>query len=270
MLHQTQADRVNLLLPPFIRRFPAWDSLASASTADVVRAWKGLGYNNRAVRLRELSRIVTVRHHGKLPDNPVALEELPGLGKYSAHAIACFAFGHPVPVVDVNVQRVCSRLFHRCADPLDVRPAARIWEIAAAILPPRTAYDWNQALMEFGAVICRARTPACTECPLAPHCPSRHIHTIRLGRKRNSGRGPEPSFRGIPRRLWRGKIIEALRSLPEGAGVSINKLGALLGTEFHENEIPILRVILARLANDGVLALEQRRGSIRIRLGGTG
>src|SRR5262249_21291479 len=106
MLQQTQAARVVEKLPAFLEQFPSLQSLAVAGKSDVIRAWRGLGYNNRAIRLRDLARTVAESHAGKLPEDPADLDQLPGIGRYTANAVACFAFRRRVPVVEVNVLRV--------------------------------------------------------------------------------------------------------------------------------------------------------------------
>src|SRR5712692_353764 len=117
MLQQTQAARVEQKLPVFLMKFPTLRALANSTKGDVVRAWSGMGYNNRAVRLRDLAKAVDELHHGALPADPGPLDQLPGIGRYTAHAIACFAFRRNVPVVDVNIHRLFSRLFWRMKDP---------------------------------------------------------------------------------------------------------------------------------------------------------
>jgi A/G-specific adenine glycosylase len=166
MLQQTQVSRVLQKYPLFIRRFPSFSSLAVAKTSSVIREWKGMGYNNRAIRLQRLARIVKSQYRGMLPKSVEELQSLPGIGKYTAHALSYLVHGQNVPVVDTNIKRVLSRLFRRDEKNLG------IWETAQSILPSRKAHIWNQALMDLGALICTAANPKCGICPVAGYCPS--------------------------------------------------------------------------------------------------
>ena len=148
MLQQTQVNRVEQKYPEFLRRFPTFRSLASARTSNVIRAWAGMGYNNRAIYLQQTALRVVREFNGRLPRDINVLQRLPGIGRYTANAIACFAFGHQTAVVDTNVRRVLSRLF-----PLQMQTMDE-WDLAEWILPKGNAYDWNQALMELGGALC--------------------------------------------------------------------------------------------------------------------
>ena len=204
MLQQTQVRRVQEKLPPFLHRFPDFAALARSPKSDVIRAWEGMGYNNRAVRLNELAKIIVKEHRSRLPSDVATLQTLPGVGPYTAHALTSFAFRKRVPVVDVNIRRVFSRIFTRGKTLSD----KEAWKLAANALPA-SAYTWNQALMDLGAVICTARKPACSLCPVAALCSSRSA--INNTQPPVPKAGSEPSYRGLPRRIWRGKIIQTLR-----------------------------------------------------------
>lgn len=172
MLQQTQVRRVMEFYPRFLYRFPTLDALARAKPPAVREAWDGLGYYRRAANLHRLAHTVVTQHGGKLPDDPAALEQLPGVGRYTAGALASFAFERRAVCVDTNVARVLQRVF---GVRRNGRPAARqrrLWSLAEAILPRqcRTAWEFNQALMDLGATICTARRPNCGECPVQPAC----------------------------------------------------------------------------------------------------
>jgi len=171
MLQQTQVSRVSEYYPRFLKRFPSLPSLAGASAGSVREAWDGLGYYRRAANLHRLARQVVARHGGRLPSEPAALRELPGVGRYTAGAVASFAFELPVPAVDTNVARVLRRAFHPRL-PGGARGVRRLWETAEAILPRDGAAAWafNQAVMELGALVCTARVARCGECPVAGAC----------------------------------------------------------------------------------------------------
>jgi A/G-specific adenine glycosylase len=154
MLQQTQVTRVIERWTAWLERWPSAEELAAASTADVVRAWSGLGYNRRAVNLQRAARAVT--EAGEFPRTLEGLRALPGIGPYTATAIACFAFDAQLTTVDVNVRRVLTRAL----------------EQEEAPPPPGRAWEWNQALFDLGATVCLARIPRCDVCPLAAGCPS--------------------------------------------------------------------------------------------------
>ena len=170
MLQQTQVDRVVDFFHRFTERFPTVERLAEAPEADVLRAWEGLGYYRRARQLHAAAKRIVVDHGGHLPSTAPELRELPGIGRYTAGAIASIAFGRPEPIVEANSRRVLARLAAHAA-PLD-GPAGDgpIWEIATALLAPQSVGLWNQALMDLGATVCTPRSPICSRCPLAPHC----------------------------------------------------------------------------------------------------
>lgn len=155
MLQQTQVPRVIERFTAWLERWPTVEALAAASTADVLRAWSGLGYNRRALNLQRSARAVA--DAGAFPRTLDGLRALPGVGPYTASAIACFAFGAQLTTVDVNVRRVLTRALEQ----EDAPP------------PTGLAWEWNQALFDLGATVCLARVPRCEVCPLAEGCPSR-------------------------------------------------------------------------------------------------
>jgi A/G-specific adenine glycosylase len=178
MLQQTQVARVAEYYPRFLERFPDLEALAHARPRAVREAWDGLGYYARARNLHALAKSVagkSVVGNGVagLPDDPEELQKLPGVGRYTAGAVASFAYERPVPAVDTNVTRVIGRVFlgnHR------QRPSGNrqrlIWSLASALVPRsgKRAWKFNQAVMELGALICVARKPRCPQCPVRPIC----------------------------------------------------------------------------------------------------
>jgi len=255
MLQQTQVGRVMEKYATFLKRLPTLKKLAAASKASVIRAWTGMGYNNRALRLRELSRIVVTNSGGKIPGETSALQALPGIGRYTAHAVACFAFHKQVPVVDVNVHRVLSRAFRCLTNPGAVQNPDTIWKLAGSILPRRRAYDWNQALMDLGAIYCTSRNPHCDECPVASVCASRNqfSHTKDTRRPRKK----EPSRDGIPTRIYRGRIVERLRN--SDGGVELTTLGRHVKSRFRKGDTPWLLSVVRKLQADGLVDLRYGR-----------
>ncbi len=167
MLQQTQVTRVASYYPKFLRRFPTVRDLAQAQPSQVREAWDGLGYYRRAANLHRLARTVVRDHNGTIPDRPQELQSLPGVGRYTAGAVATFAYEHRTAIVDTNVDRVLRRVFR----PRDDGTQA-MWSLAEKILPTRrpTAWEFNQALMDLGALVCTARSPQCDACPVQPAC----------------------------------------------------------------------------------------------------
>ena len=168
MLQQTQVSRVIGFYDRFLERFPSLDTLAKARPSQVRESWEGLGYYARARNLHALARHVTKRFDGIMPSTPDALRELPGIGPYTAGAVASFAFEKRASLVDTNVARVIRRVFSpRASD-------RRVWNLAEAILPRtgRAAWSHNQAMIELGALVCIARRPKCGECPVRAECRS--------------------------------------------------------------------------------------------------
>src|SRR3989442_425118 len=170
MLQQTQVSRVEQYYGRFLERFPDLGSLASAPARAVREAWDGLGYYARARNLHALARSVAGRGVAKLPEDPQELVKLPGIGPYTAGAVASFAYEKPVPAVDTNVRRVLRRGF--LGDGGRGTGDGYIWELARALVPKdgKRACRYNQAIMDLGALICTARKPKCGECPLLRGC----------------------------------------------------------------------------------------------------
>ena len=170
MLQQTQVATVIDYFNRFVARFPTVQSLASADEQQVLRFWQGLGYYRRARNLHAAAQKIVACHAGRIPDQLNNLLHLPGVGRYTAGAIASIAYGRPTPVLDGNVIRVLTRWV--AIDQPPSRPAVRtaLWHLAQQLVPPKAAGDFNQALMELGALICQPRTPRCSSCPVATRC----------------------------------------------------------------------------------------------------
>jgi A/G-specific adenine glycosylase len=170
MLQQTQVDRVVPKYREFLRRFPTVKRLAAAPVADVRRLWYPLGYNVRPLRLHAIACEAVARYGGRLPDREEALRQLPGVGRYTAGAILSFAYGRDTAVLDTNVRRVLGRVFLGPRRLARVRGEKTFWDLAAALVPRGRGYDFNQALMDFGATWCTARKPRCAACPMRSFC----------------------------------------------------------------------------------------------------
>ncbi len=171
MLQQTQVGRVREYYPRFLKRFPTVRALAEAPPARVREEWQGLGYYRRAANLYHLARTIMREHEGRIPRDVGTLRALPGVGPYTAGAVATFAFEAAVPAVDTNVARVLRRAFHPRL-PAGARGIRRLWDTAAHLLPRRgkAAWAFNQGIMELGALVCTARVARCGICPVSAVC----------------------------------------------------------------------------------------------------
>ncbi|MCM3748691.1 A/G-specific adenine glycosylase [Paenibacillus pasadenensis] len=173
MLQQTRVDTVIPYYERFMNRFPTLQALAEAPEPDVLKHWEGLGYYSRARNLQAGAREVVERYGGQVPDDKTAVSALKGVGPYTSGAIMSIAFNRPEPAVDGNVMRVLSRYFNRDED--IAKPSTRIGmeKLAVSLIPEGAAGDFNQALMELGAMVCTPRTPGCLTCPVMQHCAGR-------------------------------------------------------------------------------------------------
>ncbi|MBI4197748.1 MAG: A/G-specific adenine glycosylase [Chloroflexi bacterium] len=265
MLQQTQVSRVIPKYDEFLGRFPDLSSLAAAPTGEVIRAWSPLGYNRRAVRLQGAARQVMAEHGGKLPRGVEALRRLRGVGPYTASAVACFAFGQQVAVVDTNVRRVLGRALLGETRP----PPQQVDRLAAEALPLGRAADWNQALMDIGATVCAVRQPRCQQCPAQPSCrwaangqsQAALVVDARALAERRAAYRTQPPFKGSSR-YYRGRIVERLRRREGNGGVPLAELGTAIKEGFAPQDTPWLETLLQGLEQDGLV----RREGERVRL----
>jgi len=185
MLQQTQVTAVLPYYYRWLQKFPDFASLGRASENDVLRMWQGLGYYARARNLRAAAQILATRYGGIFPADLAADRELPGIGRYTANAIAVFAFGRSVPLVEANISRVLARLFE-IKLPIDSSAGrVRLWQLAAALLPSRRADRFNSALMDLGALVCISGKPRCGACPVSGFCRARSPELLPVKRKRS-------------------------------------------------------------------------------------
>jgi A/G-specific adenine glycosylase len=260
MLQQTQVNRVLVKFPEFLRRYPTLKSLAAAPVRDVIVAWRGMGYNNRAVRLLALARHLVDRTQGRLPRTREELLELPGIGRYTAAAVLSSVYGAREPVVDVNVRRFFSRMLYRMPTLDAMAGESEIWNDALHLLPSGNPYRWNQALMDMGALVCTARNPSCDRCPVNSLCVSRPT----MRRERRPARKVERSHRGIPLRIFRGRIVEQLRNAP--AGMPERAITGVVFPSPAPADRAVVRQLLSALERDGIVALRNTRGGLRASL----
>lgn len=170
MLQQTQVDRVIPKYHEFLERYPSFQDLAAASVEDVRATWYPLGYNIRPHRLHSIACETVARYGGALPCDQDELLSFKGIGRYTAGAVRSFAFNEDAPILDTNVMRVLHRVFIGSGDPKTQK--AKLWSLSEALIPKGKGYDFNQALMDFGALLCQARDPYCLLCPMKDFCKS--------------------------------------------------------------------------------------------------
>jgi A/G-specific adenine glycosylase len=170
MLQQTQVDRVLPKYHEWLGRFPSMAALAAAPVEDAVETWYPLGYNIRPRRLHSIACEAVERYGGALPEDEETLLSFKGIGEYTAGAIRSFAFGQRAAILDTNVARVLFRVFVGRGDPKAHAVRKGLWQISRDLLPHKRVFDFNQALMDFGAMVCTARKPACATCPMARSC----------------------------------------------------------------------------------------------------
>ncbi|HLG65590.1 MAG TPA: A/G-specific adenine glycosylase [Ktedonosporobacter sp.] len=264
MLQQTQVERVLPKYQQFLALFPTLADLAAAPTADVISAWVPLGYNTRAVRLQSIARQVIAEYDGRIPDTIDELLQLKGIGRYTAGAIACFAYHKQVATVDTNIRRVLHRIFLGLEHPAPKLNDAQMLALAEEVLPEKEAYNWNQALMDLGATTCTSANPQCSSCPLQEPCrayaemsqyslfPSGTVlRQLRKVAEKKTGYQSQPFT--STNRYFRGRVIALLRTLPTGHRMPLETLGATIKPEFTHQDLPWLQQLVEGLAKDGLL-----------------
>jgi A/G-specific adenine glycosylase len=184
MLQQTQVAAVIPYYNEWLRRFPDFAALARAPESDVLHVWQGLGYYARARNLHAVAKTVQRRHGGRFPRNLAATSDLPGIGRYTANAVATFAFDQSVPIVETNTARVLARLFD-FRNPIDrVGGREELWKRARTLVPKYSARIYNSALVDLGALICSPRQPKCTLCPVKKFCRAKDPETLPIKKAR--------------------------------------------------------------------------------------
>lgn len=247
-MQQTQVDRVIPYYRAWLRRWPTVRALAHARRSEVIRAWSGLGYNRRAVNLHWTAQTIVRVWQGRVPAAVADLETLPGIGAYTARAVAAFAFKQPVAFIDTNVRRVLGRVllgkpFPKTTDDAALQPRLE------RLVPLRTPDLWHHALMDLGATVCLPR-PQCGECPLRRSCRA-YPRVLTASRPRRAAR---ERFEDSDR-YWRGRIVQALRSATRVW--TAERLFAAVGEQRLGR--PLFRRLLADLRRDGLVVLIGKR-----------
>lgn len=274
MLQQTGVNRVLPTYTSFLEGFPTLQALADAPVSKVIRAWSGMGYNRRAINLRRAARVIVDEHSGLIPNDPRALQKLPGIGRYTAAAIACFAFQRPVAVMDTNIRRVLGRVLTGQGD-VDADSG---WSLAEAAVPSdgARASAWHQALMDLGATTCSTRRPKCGDCPVNDLCAARPLFdsankpqiqypelsdTLPALKIAERPRSSQQGWLGTTR-YYRGRIVEALRNHQNGA-MPLDELGSLVRADYATGKhADWLRELLTALERDGLVSVRGDRARL--------
>ncbi len=262
MLQQTQVPRVISAFKIFLQKFPTLAALASASNREILIAWKGMGYNSRALRLRDAAKIILTKFNAGFPRDLDTLQTIPGIGPYTAAAILNFAFDIPTPCIDTNILRILHRFFI-APEKSDGTWKSGISKISLQstttldialdlpIAPKKPAAEWHAALMDFGSLVCTKRTPLCGKCPLQTLCKSAGKVPVQIKRttaeiQREPGFFINKTF--VPRRILRGRTVELLRcaSSPMTARMIASKLDP-------KDRAPWLEEVLMKLLLDGMI-----------------
>ena len=258
MLQQIQVKRVIPFYEAFLKRFPTVGALAEAPLAEAIRVWGALGRYKRVVNLHRTARILVEEFSGKIPSDPEVLVRLPGIGPYTAGAVACFAFEENAAFLDTNVRRVLHRIFLGAEIPEPTAKEKELQRLADALVPRGQGWEWGQSVVEFGALHCTARKPLCESCPVSDLCAAQPM--IR-GLLASLPRGEKTTYRYEgSNRYYRGRVLAALREAPE-EGVPLRELGGGLREGFDDQDLPWLCGIVASLEKDGLVRVssaEQR------------
>ena len=215
MLQQTRVETVIPYFERWMLQFPTLQALAQAPEQEVLRAWEGLGYYSRARNLHRAAQIIVEQHAGQVPPQRAALEKLPGIGRYTAGAIASMAFGQDEAALDGNIRRVLARVFNVSLPARSPEGERRLWQLARETLPPGQAGDYNQALMDLGSSLCTPRAPACLVCPLEGLCQA-HAQGVEELRPVLPERGKVPHYIVSAAVIWRDSQVLIAQRPTEG------------------------------------------------------
>lgn len=274
MLQQTQVPRVAVKYKEFIQRFPCIAGLAEASNAEILLAWRGMGYNSRALRLRDAARIILKEHHGQFPTSMAELLSIKGIGPYTAAAIRNFAFELPTALIDTNVRRILHRAFigpeksdgtFRASDRSLIQICDQLLSHWVGL--HRKPSGFFSALMDYGSLVQTKRSPAWDRCVLTAggimKATKRNMVEVRRGKGKGKGKGrkSEPGRmiggRFTPNRIVRGRIVEALRDHPQGLG--LERIGRSVAIDWNTQEHRVwLQGILDKLMKEQLLHKKQR------------
>lgn len=260
MLQQIQVVRAIPFYLAFLTRFSTVHDLADAPLSDAIRVWGDLGRYRRVVNLHRSARLIVDEHGGMVPRRVDVLQRLPGIGPYTAGAVACFAYEDPVAFVDTNMRRVLRRFFVGAGPDEPTTNDQRVLRFAEAAVPTDRPWEWNQALMEFGALLCTARRPRCDSCPVRARCAAfPNIERETAARRPRSADGAPVYRYEESNRYFRGRILAELRERGDAdPGIPLRDLGRTLRTDFAEEDLPWLSGVVDSLRKDGLAVAEER------------
>jgi A/G-specific adenine glycosylase len=263
MLQQTQVDRVIPKYWAWLERFPDVRRLARATPRDVLLAWEGMGYNRRALYLHRAARIVTEQHGGMVPSDSETLRTLPGVGPYTAAAVATFSTGVPHALADTNVERVIGRIFLGMSG-----LRARVLPMMEATMPRRSvlgvpASHWGHVLMDFGALVCKAK-PRCDVCPVRKICKA-YPDVLEVRNTKYGIRSSRvlSSRRPLPDRIYRGRILQLLRE-HDPKSVPMRTIGPSVYPGFARRDERWLRDLIRRLGKEQLVEIQGREATVRL------
>ncbi|CAA9476723.1 MAG: A/G-specific adenine glycosylase [uncultured Rubrobacteraceae bacterium] len=252
MLQQIQVARAIPFYERFVRSFPTVGALAEAPLAEAIRVWDDLGRYRRVVNLHRTARIVVEEHGGRIPADPEVLVTLPGVGPYTAGAVACFAFERDVSFFDTNMHRVLHRVYFGPEVPEPAAKPKELLALAAGLVPAGEGWTWNQAVMEFGALQCTARNPRCDGCPVAGHCRAHPVMPEALAAITRATKG-EPGRRyEDSNRYLRGRVLAQLRDTGPDGGLELREIWDGLRRGGVDVEASRLWAAVRSLEDDGL------------------
>ena len=271
MLQQTQVSRVIEKFHEFKETFPTLQDLASASKADVIQSWSGLGYNRRALMLHKFAQEVMSKYSGVIPSVPEALIKLPGIGPYTAGSISSFAFNRPEPAIDVNVRRIFYRFFHGRDQglPENREKEKQLFTLVKETIPDGRSSDFHNALMDFGSSICTRDSPSCSSCPMQSSCKFAPLYEENKGVLFTTKKRVEPGIvengKHIPNRIFRGRIVEWVRN-NNNKPILINDLGKVIKKDYSEKNKEWLVDRCLSLEKDSLLYVNIENNKITLQL----
>ncbi len=259
MLQQTQVSRAIEKYQEFLFLFPTIQSLAAASSAEVIKAWSGLGYNRRALLLHRFAQEVVAKYAGIIPSSAIELRSLPGVGVYMAGSINSFAFNISEPAVDVNVRRIFCRYFNGKDQgaPLGKKEEEKLFLLVQENIPEQRSSDFHNALMDFGSLVCTRDAPTCPSCPLRSSCAFASLYQTQKEKvlyvaEKKKEKGVYENGRFIPNRIFRGRIVEFVRN-NEHCRILLSDLGKKIKEDFLLQDQDWLLQLCAALEKDHLL-----------------
>ena len=271
MLQQTQVPRVIEKFQEFLTLFPSIQDLATATKAEVIKAWSGLGYNRRALLLHSFAKAVWENHNGIIPKTAEKLITLPGIGPYSAGSVSSFAFNQPSPAIDVNVRRIFQRYFNGKDQGLPESKSneKELFELVLKTIPKNKSSEFHNALMDFGSGICTRYNPKCNSCFAEYSCKFAPLYKYQKDKvmyvmEKKKEKGITEDGKYIPHRIFRGRIVEWVRQ-NEGFLVDINKFGSIIKKDYTDEKEWLLKLI-GDLQKDHLLEYRIKNERIKLKI----